>query len=263
MNVLSPITNLGGGGKGPTAQQTDIANSQQNFMKTLQSDFGTAFAGQQNIINGLTKSLTSTLNAGPSQFGFSQPELTALNTTATSGNAQAYQNARAAAGEAAAAAGGGAAVLPTGSQGETQAELAGKASQNLSNNLLGIQEAGYKQGVQNYQFAEGGLQGAAGLENPQGYAGAANTAGDEAMNSATTIQKAKAAANPWSQVGGLVGSLAGAAIQGGMGMMTGGASSALGGFGSMMADSTVQNLGQGGGNSGLDLSGLMPSEAQM
>lgn len=180
-------------------------------MSTLQNDFGTAFAGQQNILQGLTKSLNTTLAAGPSQFGFSSGETTALNTLATSANAQAFQNARAAAGEAAAATGGGA-QLPTGSENSTIAELAEQSAQNQSNALLGIQEAGYKQGVQNYNEAVSGLTSAAGIENPSGVAGQANNAGESAASSANTIQKANAAASPWSQIGGLVGSLGGAAL---------------------------------------------------
>ena len=198
-------------GKGATGAQNQIAGQQQNFMSTLQSDFGTSFAGQQNIINGLTKSLNNTLQGGPSQYGFSTPETTALNTLATSGNAQQYQNARAAVGEAAAASGGGA-NLPTGSQLGVQADLAEKAAQNESNSLLGIQEAGYKQGAANYNEAVSGLTSAASLENPSGVAGQANNAGENAFGSATTIQKTNQAASPWGQVGGLVGSLAGSAL---------------------------------------------------
>jgi len=199
-------------GKGSSAQQNSIAGSQQSFMSTLQNDYGTAFSGQQNILDGLTKSMNSTLAGGPSQFGFSAAENTALKTTATSSIAQSYQNQKQAAGAAAAAAGGGGAVLPNGSQGQTQAELASQAAQSQSNALLGIQEAGYKQGNANYKEAASGLTSVASLENPSGLASSANNAGEASMSSADAIQKADAAASPWAQVGGLVGSLGGAAI---------------------------------------------------
>ena len=212
---------------GASSAQNQIGASQQGFMTTLQQDFGTAFSGQQNIINGLTKSLTSTLNAGPSQFGFSPGETAALNTTATSQNAANYNFAKQAAGEGAAAQGGGTSVLPNGSQGQQQAGIAQQAAETQSNNLLGIQEAGYKQGNQNYNEAVGGLTSAANLENPNGLAGSANTAGEAAGTTAGQIQKENAAASPWSQVGGLVGSLGGAALGG----LTGGLSTALGGIG--------------------------------
>ena len=198
-------------GTGASAAQNQVLASQQAMQSTLHQNYNTAFAGQQNILNGLTKSLQTTLNAGPSQFGFSAPETTALNTLATTQNSQEYQNARAAAGEAAAAAGGGA-TLPTGAANQTQAEIAAQAAQTQSNSLLGIQEAGYKQGNANYNEAVSGLNTTAGIENPTGIAGAANSAGEAASNSASTIQKANAAASPWAQVGGLVGSLGGAAL---------------------------------------------------
>lgn len=238
MSVLSPISNVGNGGdKGATKDQKNINALQQEFQQTLVQDFGTTFAGQQNIINGLTKSLTSTLNGGPSQFGFSAPETTALNTLATSANSQAYQNARAAAGEAAAAQGQGGATLPTGVAGATEAQIAEEAAKNQSNELLGIQEAGYKQGAENYKEAVSGLTSTAGLENPTGYAGQATSAGDAAAGEANTIQKTNVAASPWGQVGGLVGSLAGAAVNtflpgaGAIGPAIGAGTSTLGSLG--------------------------------
>lgn len=199
-------------GTGASQAQNQIAGSQQKFMQTLQQNYSKAFAGQQNILSSLGKSLTTTLNAGPSQFGFSAPETTALNTLATTQNAQAYQNARAAAGEAAANSGVSNAQLPTGAASGTQAQLAEEAATNQSNALLGVQEAGYKQGVQNYNEAVSGLSSTASIENPSGAASTANTAGGQASATATQIQKENIAASPWSQVGGLVGSLAGAAL---------------------------------------------------
>lgn len=229
---------------GASAAQNQIGASQQSFMNTLQGDFGTAFSGQQNIINGLTKSLTSTLNAGPSQYGFSAGETGALNTLATTQNATNYNFAKQAAGESAAAQGGGTSVLPNGSQGQQQAGIAESAAQTQSNNLLGIQEAGYKQGNQNYNEAVGGLTSAAGLENPNGLAGSANNAGEAAASTAGTIQKENAAASPWAQVGGLVGSLGGAAGKALTAGVTGGAGAdvqSAGGF-----DPLGENTSPGG-----------------
>ncbi len=197
--------------KGATDQQTNIAGSQQSFTDTLQKDFGTAFEGQQNILNGLQKSYQQTLAGGPSQFGFNPGETSALNTLATTQNSVALRQAKAAAGQAAAAAGGNA-VLPTGAAGGTQAEISQRASENLSNNLLGIQEAGYKTGREQYDKAASGLQNVAQLNDPARLAATANQAGEGAFQSATQIQKANDAANPWNMVGGLVGSLGGAAL---------------------------------------------------
>lgn len=198
--------------KGASSQQTSIANSQQNFMNTLQQDFGTAFSGQQNILNSLTSNLTGILNAGPSQYGFSAPEQSALTTLATSGNAQQYANAKAAAGQAAAAAGGGNAVIPTNAAAQTQAGIAQAGAQQQSNELLGITQAGYQQGNENWKTALGGLTSTAGLENPSGVAGAANTAGSDASQSATTVAQMNNAASPWNTIGGILGAVGGAAL---------------------------------------------------
>jgi len=222
MSLLPPINS----GKGPSNSQTQIATSQQDFMNTLQQDFGKAFAGQQNIINALTKSMTSTLTAGPSQFGFSAPETTALNTLATTQGAQQYANARQAAAQAAPASGASNAQLPTNAAAPTEAALAQEAAINQSNALLGIQEAGYRQGTQNYNEAVSGLTSAASLEQPSGLASVANTAGEQAYGSATQNQKQLLAANPWPAIGGLAGSLAGAALN----MAVPGAGSALSGI---------------------------------
>ena len=224
--------------------QTSIAGSQKNFMTSLQNDFGTAFAGSQNIINGLTKAMQTSLAAGPSQFGFSAPETTALNTLATTANATAYRNARAAAGASAAAA-GGSSYLPSGGQNQIQADLAAKFAENQSNQLLGIQEAGYKQGNENFNNAAKNLEETASLENPTGLASAANQAGNDAFGSATTLFKQKQAASPWSQLGGLAGSLAGA----GLNMLVPGAGSLLSaGVGSITKGQQSADVSQGYSN---------------
>lgn len=249
-----------GSGKGASSAENSIANSQVNFMNTLQQDFGTAFAGQQNILNGLSKAASSILAGGPSQFGFSAPEVSALNTTATTSNAAATRNAMTVAGEQQAASGGGA-NLPTGAQGSRQSQIAEQSGENLSQNLLGIQEAGYNAGRQNYQNAEQTLLGTAGEENPSSYAGAANTAASNAFSSADTIQKQNQAANPWPAVGGLVGSLAGTALN----MVAPGAGTALqaiGGFAKSGNQSLAQNnpIGPGMNQAYGDSSYLIPEQ---
>lgn len=214
--------------KGAGSQLTSIANSQQSFMNTLQQDFGTAFGNQQSILNNLTNSLTSTLQGGPSQYGFSAPETSALNTLATTQNAANYQNAKQAAGAAAAAANGGNVVLPSNAAAQTQANIASQAAQNQSNALLGIKEAGYQQGNQNYNNAVSGLLGVSGQENPTGLAGAANSAGNAAANTANQVQQLNNAASPWNTIGGILGGIAGTAL----GVATGGLSTAAGGISS-------------------------------
>lgn len=253
--------------KGAGAQLTNIGNSQQSFMNTLQSDFGTAFQGQQNILNNLSSTLTGILQGGPSQFGFSPQEAGALNTLATTGNAQQYQNAKQAAGQAAAAAGGGNTVLPSSAANQTQAGIATQAAQNQSNQLLGIKEAGYQQGNQNFNNAVSGLLNVSGQENPTGFANAATSAGNAAANTATTVQQMNNAASPWNTIGGILGGLAGTALNIGTGGLSGGASSILGSLGSGITggafgpntNAANNTYGVGGSGLNMNLNSLQPN----
>lgn len=216
--------------KGAGSQLTSIGQSQQDFMNTLQKDFGTAFQGQQNILNSLTSTLSSIAKAGPSQYGFSPEETSALNTLATTGTAQQYENAKQAAGAAAAAAGGGNVVLPSSAAAQEQANIAQEAAKTSSNQLLGIKEAGYQQGNKNFQDAIKSLTGVASVENPTGLAGQATEAGKSAASTATTVQKMNNAASPWNVVGGILGGVAGTAADALTGGLSGGATSSLSGL---------------------------------
>jgi hypothetical protein len=213
--------------KGASQQQNQILNSQQSFMNTLQKDFGTSFQGQQNIINSLTSALQPILSGGPSQFGFSAPEVSALNSAAINNTAAGVRNAQQAAGEASASTAGGNAVLPTNAAAQTQAGIAQAGAQQQSNQLLGIQQAGWQQGNQNFNNAVGGITNAGNMESPGTYANASNTAGSDAAGNASQIQQMNNAASPWNTIGGILGGIGSAAL----GVATGGASTALQGLG--------------------------------
>lgn len=221
--------------KGASGAQNAIADSQQNFMNSLQSDYGTAFSGQQGILNNLSQTLGTTVANGPSQFGFSPAETNALNTQATTGTAQQYQNAKQAAGDAAAATGGGNTVLPNAAANQQQTAIAESGAQQESNQLLGVQQAGWQQGNKNYNNALTGLIDVSNQYNPSQYAGVANTAGSSAMTSADTVASANAASSPWSAIGGIVGGVAGSflgplgtAVGSKLGSSIGGAASGAG-----------------------------------
>ncbi len=210
-------------GKGASTQQTTIANNQEGFMNTLQQDYGTAFSGQKNILAGLEKAQQAVLAGGPSQFGFSVPQTTALNTMATSANAAAYQSTKAQIGEGEAGAGGGNTYLPTGSSGESLATAAASSAQNLASSKNKIQEAGYSQGSQNYNNAVSGLLSDAKEEDPSGIASEANKASDTAFSESTEVNNMNASNSIWPSVGGLAGSLIGQYFGGPIGGQVGGA----------------------------------------
>jgi hypothetical protein len=201
--------------KGASAGETAVATQQQNLGSTLGQDYGTTFGEQQGTLQNLTNSLTSTLKAGPGQYGFSAPEDTALRTQADSGTAASYQAAKQATGEASAAQGGGNAVLPSGEAGALNAQNANAAAAQQSSQQLGITNAGYQQGEQNYQNAEQGLDTVSQIENPNSYASNANSANSGAFSSQNTITQQNNAANPWNIGLGLLGGAVDAGLSGG------------------------------------------------
>ena len=213
--------------KGASAQQTDIANSQQNFTNQLMSNYSQQFASQNAILGTLQNSLNPIVNAGPNQFGFSKAETNNLNSQALQGTGQQYANASKALGQQQAAQGGGNSYLPTGAQAQQQAGLAANAANQSSSQLMGIQQAGYQQGYNQYQSAVGQLGGVAGMYNPTGYAGEANTSGADAASTANQVAQLNNEASPWNLVGGILGGAA-SAFAGGLG---GGLGKELGGGG--------------------------------
>jgi hypothetical protein len=198
--------------KGASAQQTDIANSQQDFYKSLSANYSQQFQNQNAILGALNKSLSPIVAAGPNQFGFSKAEVNNLNSQALQGTGQQYKNAAKAVGEAQAAQGGGNTYLPTGAQAQQQAALAAQSANQTSGQLLDIQNKGYDVGRSQYNAAISQLGGVAGMYNPNEVAGAANTGGSDASASAKTVADMNNAASPWNLVGGILGGAVGAGV---------------------------------------------------
>jgi hypothetical protein len=194
--------------KGASAQQQSIGNSQQNFYNTLSQDYGQQFASQNAILGSLTKALNPIISAGPNQFGFSNGETNSLNSQAIQGTGQQYNAAKQNLAAQQAASGGGNAVLPSGVQQQQTAGLATSAANQTSNQLLGIQQAGYQQGNQQFNQAVGQLGGVASQYNAAGFAGQATGAGSAASSTANQIAQENNAASPWGLIGGILGGAA-------------------------------------------------------
>ena len=211
--------------KGASAQMNELAGQQASFYNTLQKDYGVQFANQSNILNTLNKSLAPIVNSGVGQYGFGNAEDAAMRNQATAGTASAYKSARQATGEAQAAQGGGDEFLGSGVKAQTNAQLANAAASTEANQQLGITQAGYQTGRQNYFNATGQEQGVAGAYNPTAYGDVAGQAGSSAFNTASTVNQQNQAASPWGMVGGLVGGAA-SSLMGGLGNLdnTGGSS---------------------------------------
>ena len=196
--------------KGADPAQTSLANSQSAFYNQMTQDYSQQFAGQNAILSTLQNTLNPIIAAGPNQFGFSTAQTNNLNSQAIQGTGQQYNNASRALGAEQAAAGGGNAYLPSGAQEAQKGNLAAASANQASNQLMGVQQAGYQQGYNTYESAIGQLNNAAGLYNPTGYSGAATAAGSAAGSSWNQIAQENQAANPFNAILGAAGGAASA-----------------------------------------------------
>ena len=196
--------------KGASAQQNDLANQQSQFYSTMTNDYNQQFANQSAILGTLRNTLDPIISAGPNQFGFSTGETNTLNSQAVQSTGQEYAKAAKASNENMAAAGGGNSYLPSGVQAQQKSQLASAGANQASNELLGIQQAGYNQGHQQYESAIGQLAGVAGMYDPTGYASSATGAGAAAGNSWNQIEQENQAANPFNAILGAAGGAASA-----------------------------------------------------
>jgi hypothetical protein len=224
---------------GASSQEKAISSDQTNMLQTLMGNYQQQFGNQSAIYKNLTAGAGAIFAQGPGQYGFTPQENAAVRTLSDSQTASAYQNAAKTVGEQLASVGGGNVLLPSGTVAGIQANIAQQAAAQQSNQQLGITEAGYQQGLQNYNQAANVLSGVAAGENPLGYAGQATGAGQAAFGGASQIQQANQ--QGWQTVAGILG---------------GAGSSFLSGFGQGLGKSQGQgSQGQGGGNSTFDLGG--------
>ena len=191
--------------KGASQQQTDLANSQQQFYDTMTKDYSTQFANQNSILSSLQNSLNPIIAAGPNQYGFSKDQENVLNSQAIQGTGQQYANASKAVNENIASAGGGDEYLPSGVASQQRSQVATAGANQASSQLLGIKQAGYQQGYNTYESALGQLSGVAGMYNPNGTASSANSAGSSANTTLNQIEQENQAANPFNAILGAAG----------------------------------------------------------
>lgn len=204
---------------GPSGQQTQITDEQQEFFKNLTQQYSTIFGENQGIVSSLTSAFTPILEAGPSQTGYSPSEANALNTQATEKTATDYAQAQRATAQMLAGRGGGVNTLGGGGTGSNllpssvnanilanNANAAATERATLQNqNLVG----NYQQGYQNWNTAATVLGNTAGLVNPTQYAGQVTGAGQQAAGSAEAMAQEQYA--PWGAAIGALGSVGGLA----------------------------------------------------
>ena len=174
---------------GPSQEQKNLEAEQASFTATLQQDYAQTFAANQEILSTLNSVLQPIVQAGPNQQGFSAQENSALNSQAINSTAQGYQQTADALGRQENAAGGGTSFLPSGVNAQINAGVASAAQNTLSNEELGITEANYATGRQNWQNALAGEESVAAGEAPLGYATATTNSNKSAFGEATQINQ--------------------------------------------------------------------------
>jgi hypothetical protein len=197
---------------GASGAMKNAANEEQNVAQQMTNEFGTVFGQNESILNSLTGALEPIVSAGPNQQGFSPAEEAAMRTQAMDSTSAAGQQASNSVRQELAAQGGGNSYLPSGSEAAINAGLAENTAQQNASQQLGITEADYNQGRQNFFQAENALAGApAALENPVTGAGeAAEGAAQGAFEGANAINQAN---NAWEgELSGMIGGLGGAAL---------------------------------------------------
>jgi hypothetical protein len=198
---------------GATAGQNQQAASTTAAYNAATTQAANIFGESSTAFNDLMSSYKPTIAAGPSQQGFSQGELSNLNSQAITQNGVEAKNAKEAVGNAESAqvgAGGGSPVGPGGATVGANLSIAENAANQTSSQLSQITEAGYEQGNKNYDVAVQGATAAPNMFNPASEAtsaatGAGNTATTAVNNVATSAQ------SPWQIAAGALGSVAGAA----------------------------------------------------
>ena len=136
-------------------QQTTAATQQQQLMQQMTSQMSDVFGKDSTVFNNLMSSAQSIVAQGPGQQGFSQAELSAMNSQAISNNANQYKNVSGAVKSGQAAMGGGNSVSNAGATINANQSVAEASAANTANTLNQITQANYQTGRANYQNAVG------------------------------------------------------------------------------------------------------------
>jgi len=200
---------------GPSGASEGIAQQSEGFANTIQSDFASRFAGQNETIGNLGNILQNVQN-GKLLPGFDAQTLAALNTSAIDTTASNYKNAQQAANNANAGRGGDSGLQP-GTVSQENATIASNAAGQLSSQQQQIQLANQQQSQQNTATALGGYSTLAGIQNPLAFGGLASQQLGQAFNQSDTIQQEKnqEQADIAGGIAGLAG-VAGNAVAGGI-----------------------------------------------
>ena len=225
---------------GPTAQQQQLEGQEQSFSETLMGSYATNLAEQQAALAHINGVLSPIIQAGPSQTGFSPSETAALNTEAIDTTGAASAAAQRAIATNTAGRNDSGNLPQSGVDQALKASAASAASGELASEQLGITEANYATGRQNFQNAVTGEEGVAGQYNPNPIAGAATNANTGAFGEASTIEQEQG--QEAADIAGGITSLAGGAISGFTGGFGGGGAPYGGSNGQIGTANTLDQL---------------------
>lgn len=199
----------------------------QNFGSGLMKDFQTQYGNQSDVLNYLSGILKPMVEAGGQ--GFSPQTLAAMRTSAGDTTATSYQNAQKALQTRQAVT--GTPEVASGVNAQQAEQLAAAGASQGATAQENITLANEQQREKNLEFATGGLLSVSQQENPLGFAGAANQAGDVAAN----IENANTTASANSFGGSLAKGL-GSSIGSGIGKL------ATGGVGGVLSGDPQQGI---------------------
>jgi hypothetical protein len=193
---------------GAPAAQNQLAQEQASFYQELTQNYATMFPEQQAILKSLTSEFQPILEAGPNQTGFSAAEESSLRTTASDTTAKAAQEADVALGAKLDTMGD--ASIPSGARAQLESGVLTSAAEENAGLQNQITQENYAVGRENFLNAASALDTAAGLENPNAFASAAN-AGGTAANA--TFNDIAAENNAWmGPVFGMIGGIGSAIV---------------------------------------------------
>ena len=185
-----------------------MAQAQTNLYNTQSADMNALFGQDKALYNQIQSVYGPIFQAGPSQQGFSQGELNALNTQATTGVGQSFQAANQAVKENLGAAGGGNVLLPSGVLTKAEMGMGTAGAAQLAGEQNQINLENYAQGRQNFAAATNALMGAGNVySNAAQFGQVANQGGAAAGSTWNQIAQENEA--PFAAVMGALGGVAG------------------------------------------------------
>jgi hypothetical protein len=174
---------------GPSGREKTIEGQQQSLSQDFAANYNTNFANQSAVLSHINGVLAPIVGAGASQTGFAPSEKATLDTQAvdtTGANAAAAERE---VGSETAGRNDSGNNPESGVDQALKAGVASSAAGQASSEELGITEADYATGRQNFENAVAGEEAVSGQYNPSGAGQLANQGGEEAFNEANEIQQ--------------------------------------------------------------------------